>query len=180
MSYARHNFLKQKNVRVLKLWVYVHCYIPPLHFRFPALPQVASFALTFVVVSILGARVERKSLYLVDYKLSLGILPKNDPDGSFDNRFTCYQTLENIDLVVWKLQNTTRRWQNLKMFLLWAQLMKLQSIQKTVCSNSENIFSLNYWNSTMCINKEISIINVQKEKQETIYWIRVRGCQHPR
>ena len=63
MSYARHNFLKQKNVRVLKLWVYVHCYIPPLHFRFPALPQVALFALTFVVVSLLGAHVERKSLY---------------------------------------------------------------------------------------------------------------------
>ena len=100
MSYARHNFLKQKNVHVLKLWVYVHCYIPPLHFRFPALPQVALFALTFVVVSLLGAHVERKSLYFVDYKLSLGILPKNDPDGSFDNRFTCYQTLENIDLVV--------------------------------------------------------------------------------
>ena len=74
--------------------------IPPLHFRFPALPQVALFALTFVVVSLLGAHVERKSLYFVDYKLSLGILLKNDPDGSFDNRFTCYQTLENIDLVV--------------------------------------------------------------------------------
>ena len=63
LSYARHNFLKQKNVRVLNIY---HCYygcryivnlekrtfsdsIPPLHFRFPALPLVASFALTLLL-----------------------------------------------------------------------------------------------------------------------------------